>query len=267
MNSHTASDPQPVRSESMAPAILLEGVSVSYRIPREPIRSFKEYAIRWLKQEIAFNEFLALQCVNLDIRPGEIFGVIGPNGAGKSTLLKVVSRVLRPTAGRIRVNGRVAPLLELSAGFNMELTGRENVFLNGAILGRTRKDITTRFDDIVDFAGVGKFIDMPIRTYSTGMVTRLGFSIATDVMPEILIVDEVLAVGDAEFQKKAVERIGTFKTAGVTVLMVTHNLEWIRSMCHRAAWLAHGRLQAIGPTMEVVNRYQAAVGSAGTRTI
>jgi ABC-2 type transport system ATP-binding protein/lipopolysaccharide transport system ATP-binding protein len=254
MNSPTGSD--------SASAIRLDDVEVSYRVPKEEIRSFKEYAIRWAKREIAFSEFLALQGVSLDIRAGEIFGVIGPNGAGKSTLLKVISRVLRPTRGRVRVRGRMAPLLELGAGFNTELTGRENIFMNGAILGRTQAQIAARFDAIVDFSGIRAFINMPLRTYSTGMVARLGFAIATDVKPDILLIDEVLSVGDAEFQKKASERIEGFKSEGVTVLLVSHSLNLVRSICRRAAWIANGRLQAVGSAADVVSRYQESARSA-----
>lgn len=254
MNSPTESSPD------VEPAIRLEGVSVGYRMLREPISSFKEYAIRRLQRKIAFSEFMALQDVSLDIRRGEIFGLIGANGAGKSTLLKVVSRVLRPTSGRVRVRGRTAPLLELGAGFDTELTGRENIFLNGAILGYPRADIAGRLEGIVEFSGVREFIDMPLRTYSSGMLARLGFAVATDVRPDILIVDEVLSVGDAQFQKKATDRIERFRLSGVTIVMVAHDLELVRRICHRAAWLSRGRLQAVGSAEDVVAGYRRAVG-------
>jgi len=234
-------------------AIHLENVSVRYRVPQERIPSFKEYAIRRLKRQIVYNEFWALKDVSLEIRRGEVFGIIGPNGAGKSTLLKVVARVLRPTVGRVRVRGRVAPLLELGAGFDMELTGRENIYLNGAILGYTRADIAARFDRIVNFAGLREFIDM---------IARLGFAVATDVQPEVLIVDEVLAVGDAEFQKKSAERIAELRNNGATILMVSHNLAAVQSMCWRAAWLHHGQLRALGPAEETIRKYQHEVGPA-----
>jgi ABC-2 type transport system ATP-binding protein/lipopolysaccharide transport system ATP-binding protein len=243
-------------SQAATPAILLQGVSVRYRVPNERISSLKEYAIRWLKGKTGDHEFWALKEVSLDIRPGEAFGLIGPNGAGKSTLLKVIARVLRPTAGRVRVAGRIAPLLELGAGFNEELTGRENVFLNGAILGFTRKEIAARFDRIVDFAGVGDFIDAPLRSYSSGMAARLGFSVATDVRPEILILDEILSVGDAEFQEKSADRIDAFHQKGTTILMVSHSLESVKSICRRAAWLEKGEVKSVGPAAEVVSRYR-----------
>jgi len=238
------------------PLIQLDNVSVLYRVPRERIHSFKEYAIRWLRRQVAYNEFWALKDVNLEVRRGEVFGIIGPNGAGKSTLLKVVARVLRPTTGRVRVRGRVAPLLELGAGFDMELTGRENVFLNGAVLGYSQRDIAERFDRIVDFAGVREFIDAPLRTYSSGMVVRLGFAVATDVRPEVLIVDEVLGVGDAEFQRKSSARIEAFRDANTTILMVSHSLGAVTQMCKRAAWIEHGVIRSIGPAPDVVADYQ-----------
>jgi ABC-2 type transport system ATP-binding protein/lipopolysaccharide transport system ATP-binding protein len=240
-----------------AVAVALTDVSVHYRVPRERVASFKHYAIRWLQRKIAYDSFLALQGITLEIRRGEVFGIIGPNGAGKSTLLKVVARVLRPTTGRVRVFGVVAPLLELGAGFDHELTGRENVFLNGAILGHRRADIAERFDRIVEFAGLRDFIDAPLRTYSSGMVARLGFAVATDVDPEILIVDEVLAVGDAEFQRKSRERLDRIRDDGATVLVVSHQLQTIRGLCSRAAWLDHGRLRALGSSDEVVDQYEA----------
>ncbi|MCS7017137.1 MAG: ABC transporter ATP-binding protein, partial [Gemmatales bacterium] len=235
--------------------IRLDGVSVRYRVPRERIPSFKEYAIRWLRREIAYHDFWALKDVSLEVRRGEVFGIIGHNGAGKSTLLKVIARVLRPTTGRVRVWGRVAPLLELGAGFDSELTGRENVFLNSAILGFSRRETEARFDRIVEFAGIREFIDMPLRTYSSGMIARLGFAVATDVQPEILIVDEVLAVGDAEFQAKSFERIRQFRANGTTILMVSHNLAAVQSLCARAAWLHHGQCLKVDTASEVVAAY------------
>lgn len=236
--------------------IRVDDVSVVYRMPRERIPSFKEYAIRWLKRDISYQELWALRSVTLDIRRGEVFGIIGHNGAGKSTLLKLIARVLRPSSGRIRVRGRVAPMLELGAGFDYELTGRENVFLNGAILGFSREDVAARFDRIVDFAGMREFIDMPLRNYSTGMVARLGFSVATDVPSDILIIDEVLAVGDADFQARSQDRMKQLHTGGEAVIVVSHNLATIVNSCQRAAWLDHGQLRALGPADEVVAQYQ-----------
>lgn len=237
-------------------AVQLDGIGVRYRIPSERVRSFKEYVIRRVKGTLTFREFWALKGVHLEVRHGETLGIVGPNGAGKSTLLKVIARVLHPTEGRVRVWGRVAPLLELGGGFHAELTGRENVFLNGALLGYSQQDIAARFDRIVEFSGLGEFIDAPLRTYSTGMVARLGFAIATDVKPDILIVDEVLSVGDMEFRKKSAERINDFRENGVTVLLVSHNLSSIPKMCERAVWLEQGEIRMIGPAAAVVNQYE-----------
>jgi len=241
------------------PLISFEDVSVRYRVPRERILSFKDYAIRWIKRKIVYDDVWALRDVSLEVRRGEVFGIIGPNGAGKSTFLKLIARIMRPTSGRVRVDGRVNPLLELGAGFDHELTGRENVFLNGAMLGYRSADLAARFERIVEFAGLAEFIDMPLRTYSSGMVARLGFALATDVTPDILIVDEVLAVGDAEFQKKSRERMESFKRHGQAILLVSHDMTMVRDMCARAAWLDHGRLRAVGPAQDVVLQYEETV--------
>ena len=236
--------------------IRLEDVTVRYRVPSERINSFKEYAIRWIQGKVSSREFQALENVHLDIKPGEVFGIIGNNGAGKSTLLKVVARVLFPNTGRVRVRGRVAPLLELGAGFHPELTGRENIFLNGAILGFNRKEINQNFQRIVDFSELGSFIDGPMRTYSSGMWARLGFAVATDVRPDILLVDEVLAVGDESFQHKCNDRITRFREKGTTILMVSHNMAQIQSMCQRVAWLDHGKVITIDTPENAVNAYR-----------
>lgn len=239
------------------PVIRLENVSVRYRLPRETIKSVKEYTIkRILQRRLIHDEFLALDDVSLDIERGELFGLIGRNGAGKSTLLKVISRVLRPTSGRLQLRGRVAPLLELGAGFHFELTGRENVFLNASLLGYSRAQTAERLDEIVDFAEISDFIDAPLRTYSTGMVARLGFAVATTTQPDILIIDEVLSVGDEHFQRKCRERINEFRNNKATILLVTHSMEVARSMCNRVAWLEGGRVRALGLPEEIVASYQ-----------
>jgi lipopolysaccharide transport system ATP-binding protein len=243
-------------TEQAEEVVRLEGVTVRYRAPSERIDKFKEYAIRLLQGKLRHKHFLALQDVSLSLQRGEVCGVIGHNGAGKSTLLKLVSRVLRPTRGRVWVRGRVAPLLEVGAGFHPELTGRENIYLNGAILGFTRKEMARKFDRIVDFAELGDFIDAPMRTYSTGMWARLGFAVAIDVEPDILIVDEVLSVGDQAFQRKCLDRIQEFRARGITILLVSHNIEMIEIMCHRAAWLDHGRLVVVGPAESVARQYR-----------
>jgi lipopolysaccharide transport system ATP-binding protein len=242
-------------ASSRESVVRLENASVRYRVPRERIGTFKEYAIRWLQGQVKYESFWALKDVSFDVQRGEVFGLIGRNGAGKSTLLKLVARVLRPTQGRVVVCGRLAPLLEIGAGFHPELTGRENIYLNGAMLGISRHEMNKRFDRIVDFAELWDFIDAPLRTYSSGMWARLGFSVATDVEPDILIIDEILAVGDAAFQHKSSRRIDSFRERGNTILLVSHTMDVIESMCSRAAWLDQGRLVAIGPTKGVVDRY------------
>jgi ABC-type polysaccharide/polyol phosphate transport system ATPase subunit len=239
-------------------ALLLENISVRYRIPHERFATLREHAIRWLKRRIRYDDYLALRDVSIQVREGEMLGIIGHNGAGKSTLLKVVARVLKPKQGRVWINGRVAPLLECGAGFHPELTGRENVFLNGTLLGLTRKEIESRYNGIVDFAELNDFIDAPLRTYSSGMVTRLGFSVATDANADILIVDEVLSVGDAAFQQKSLKRIHQFRNQGTTILFVSHDLDTVETMCNRVIWLDHGGVKASGPAKEVVQSYRVA---------
>ncbi|MCW5850219.1 MAG: ABC transporter ATP-binding protein [Anaerolineae bacterium] len=239
------------------PIIELDGVSVCYRLPKEQIISFKEYAIRWLGRRITYHELWALRDLSLSVQPGEVVGVIGPNGAGKSTLLKVIARVLKPTLGRVRVVGRIGPLLELSAGFDPELTGRENIYLNGAILGLSKREVDRRFDEIVAFAELENFIDAPLRTYSSGMVARLGFAVVTDVDAEILLVDEVLAVGDESFQRKCLARIQAYREQGVSILIVSHNMQTIRDMCDRAVWISGGQKQGEGAPEAVIQDYLA----------
>lgn len=235
--------------------VRLENVSVCYRVPGERIGTFKEYAIRRLKGRVSYHDFLALKNVNLEVYTGEVFGLIGVNGAGKSTLLKLVARVMRPTEGRLWVKGHVSPLLAMGAGFHPELTGRENIFLNGTLLGFTRKQIEERFESIVDFAELWDFIDAPLRTYSSGMVARLGFAVATVEKPDILIVDEILGVGDAAFQEKSLKRIRSFQEKGATTLYVSHSMGTLRGMCQRVAWLHEGEVRFLGATEEVVNAY------------
>jgi ABC-type polysaccharide/polyol phosphate transport system ATPase subunit len=242
------------------PTVCLEAVSVKYVVPVERIRSFKEYAIRSLQRRVVHNEFWALREVSLEVQRGETFGLIGRNGAGKSTLLKVISRVMRPTSGRVIVRGRVAPLLELGAGFHPELTGRENVYLNGTLLGMSTAEIDRLFPEIVDFAEIGDFIDAPLRTYSTGMGARLGFAVATARRPDILLIDEVLSVGDMGFQEKCKARIDTYRRQGPTILLVAHSPTLIREVCERAVWLDGGRVCSYGVVDHVVDTYIASIG-------
>ena len=241
----------------MRSAVRLERVTVRYRIPRERIRSIKEYAIHTLKRRIVFDDFQALRDLDLEIEAGETVGIIGRNGAGKSTLLRLIARVIQPTTGRIVVEGRTAPLLELGLGLHGELTGRENVLLQGALLGFSRSDMKARMSRIIAFAELEEFIDAPIRTYSTGMAARLAFSVATDVDPDILIVDEALAVGDERFQMKCHDRMAAFRQAGKTVLLVSHALNQIRDNCRRALWIHEGRLVGDGSAEEVTEAYHA----------
>ena len=237
--------------------IRLDSVSVRYRAPNERISTFKEYAIRWLQGRIKHEFFMALNNVDLDIHRGDVFGLIGHNGAGKSTLLKVIARVLRPTTGRVRVRGRVAPLLELGAGFHPELSGRENIILNGAMFGFTRGQMEEKVNRIIDFSELHTFIDAPMRTYSSGMWARLGFAVATDVDPDILILDEVLSVGDEAFQRKCQARIQEFHQKQATILIVSHNTTLIEDMCQRAAWLDHGVVKAVGDAKTIGEMYRA----------
>lgn len=235
--------------------IKLEDVSVRYRAPEERVNTFKEYAIRRLKQQVVYRDFWALHNINLEIYKGEIFGIIGRNGAGKSTLLKVISRVVAPTEGRVWVKGHISPLLELGAGFHPELTGIENIFLNGTILGHTRREIETKLNEILDFAEIGGFIDAPLRTYSSGMVARLGFAVATAWQPEILVLDELLAVGDEAFRSKCRARMEDFRVCGTTILLATHDMDAARALCSRAVWLDRGLLQMVGIAKEVIESY------------
>jgi len=236
--------------------IRLENVSVRYRLPEEMIGTFKEYMIRLLQKRVKYNSFLALNNVNIDINKGEIFGFVGRNGAGKSTLLKVVSRVLVPTQGRVWIKGWVSPLLELGAGFHPELTGRENVFLNGTLLGHSRREIESHMEEIIEFAELGAFMDAPLRTYSSGMIARLGFAVATTWKPEILILDEVLSVGDEAFQLKCQKRMESFRKEQVTSLLVTHNMQTVQALCTRAAWIDHGVIKMVGTSNEVIEAYR-----------
>ncbi len=254
----TVSEVKEVDSQVSAPQpiIQLENVSVSYRLPSERIGTFKEYAIRKLQRKIKINKFWALTDVTLQVNRGEVFGLIGNNGAGKSTMLKVISKVLKPTKGRVVVYGRIAPLLELGAGFHPELSGRENIFLNGALLGYSRSEMESVFDEIVEFSELEQFINSPVRTYSSGMFARLGFAVATAHMPEILILDEILSVGDEAFQRKCNLRMKGFQQDGATVLMVSHALSMLEGMCNRIAWIDHGKIQGVGEPQEVIEAYR-----------
>ena len=250
MSKISFSEPQP------DVAIFLEDVSIRYRLPSEAIKTFKEYMIRLAQGRISHKAFWALKHINLDVKQGEIFGILGRNGAGKSTLLKVISKVLIPIEGRVWIKGYISPLLQLGAGFHVELTGLENIYLNATLLGHSRTDIDEKLDEIINFAEIGDFIEAPIRTYSSGMQARLGFSIATAWQPDILILDEVLSVGDAAFQEKCFDRMEKFRDSGATVLMVSHSVDQVRKLCERALWLDHGEIQTIGLADDVCDAYQ-----------
>jgi len=238
-------------------AIMVEGVSVCYRLPTERITTLKERVIRTVtRRAVKYNEFWALRNVSLQVRHGEGIALIGRNGAGKSTLLKVIARATRPTTGRVVVNGKVAPIIELGAGFHQELTGRENIFLNGAMLGFSKVEMQRKFERIVDFSELAAFVDSPIRTYSSGMVARLAFSIAAEADPDLLIIDEVLSVGAEAFQKKCMERMRRFRQRGVTVLYVTHAVDDAKKLCERAVWIDQGRIKYVGDTSHVINIYR-----------
>lgn len=232
-------------------------ISMRYLMTYDRIQSIKEYIVQMLRGKIKYEEFWALKNVSFEVERGEVVGIIGHNGAGKSTLLKVISGILKPTGGSLEVHGNVVPMLELGSGFDHDLTGRENIFLNGSILGYSEKYLKEKYEQIVEFSELGKFIDVPIRNYSSGMLMRLAFSIATVVQPEILIVDEILAVGDAAFQEKSKARMLELMSGGTTVLFVSHSLEQIREMCDRVIWLEHGQVKAIGATKEICDAYEA----------
>lgn len=236
--------------------IEIENVSMNFRLPKDRIVNLKEFIIKSLKKKMQYREFVALHDVSFNVRKGEVVGLVGHNGAGKSTLLKIISGILKPSAGSANVYGKVVPMLELGSGFDMDMSGRENVFLNGAILGYSEQFLKEKYDQIVEFSEIGEFIDIPLRNYSSGMIARLAFSIATVVEPEILIVDEILSVGDANFQEKSHKRMMELMSGGATVILVSHNLNQIRSMCSRVGWLDHGTLKMFGDAQTVCDAYQ-----------
>lgn len=238
-------------------AVSVEHVSKRFRLYRERNQSLKSAVLRG-RTSIA-EDFWAVRDVSFEVRTGETFGLIGRNGSGKSTLLKTLAKIYHPDEGSIRMNGRVASLLEVGSGFHPELSGRENIFLNGSILGLSRKQLLARFDEIVEFSGVEKFIDQPVKNYSSGMYVRLGFSVAINVRPDILIVDEVLAVGDGAFRKKSQAKFREIMNEGRTVILVSHSLSSVREMCDSVAWLDGGRLQLIGDAGEVTKAYEASL--------
>ena len=240
--------------------IEVKNVKMKFKMSDEPINSLKEVFTKAVTGKLKFNEFLAVNDVSFNVEKGETLGLIGTNGAGKSTTLKLISGILKPTEGSIIVRGNIVPMLELGAGFDLELTGKENIYLNGAILGYTKEYLESKYDEIVDFAEIREFIDMPIRNYSSGMMARLAFSIASVVQPEILIVDEILAVGDIKFQEKSYKRMQELMSGGATVLFVSHSIDKIQELCNRVVWLEKGKVKQIGPAKEVCEAYKEAQG-------
>ena len=236
--------------------ISVDNVAMEYIIDRNGIKSIKEYVVSFIKGNLKVDKFQSLNDVSFSVNKGEVFGVIGKNGAGKSTLLKVISGILKPSNGSVKVHGTIAPLLELGSGFDSDLTGYENIFLNGSILGYSKQFLEENYQKIVDFSGLGDFIYSPIRTYSSGMMMRLAFSIAAVIVPDVLIVDEILAVGDAAFQKKSKQRMKELMSGGTTVLFVSHDLEQIRTMCDRVVWLENGKVRALGEADEICSQYK-----------
>ncbi len=237
------------------PIVELKRVSLKYRLARQKTPTFKEYMIHWIKGVLVYEDLWALRDVSLELYKGDMIGIVGRNGAGKSTLLKVIAKILNPTSGECIVRGRVSPLLELGIGFDMELSGYENIYLAGLFLGHTKKEIATKIDEIVEFAELEYFINSPVRNYSSGMVARLGFAIATAWRPEILIVDEILSVGDLAFGKKCIERIKEFRSQGTTILLVSHAGNIVEELCNKAVWLEKGIVYAAGDTEEVIEKY------------
>ena len=238
------------------PIVTVDHVSLKFKLEQNRSGSLKEFFVRWLKRDLKSEEFWALTDVSFEVEKGDVIGIIGHNGAGKSTLLKVISGIMKPTGGTVAAHGNVVPMLELGSGFDFELTGRENIYLNGAILGYSEEFLNSKFQEIVDFSELGDFIESPLRTYSSGMLARLAFSVACIVEPEILIVDEILSVGDADFQEKSRARMMELMTGGTTVFFVSHSLQQIREMCNKVLWLEHGHVQVFGETNEVCDTYE-----------
>jgi len=238
----------------------VDDVSMLYNISREKADNLKEYLIRALKGGLAIDEFWALRNVSLRMIRGESLGIIGLNGSGKSTLLKLIAGVLQPAKGRIKVRGSIAPLIELGAGFDFDLTARENIYLNGAILGHSRAKMNENFDEIISFSEVEDFVDIPIKNFSSGMVARLGFAIATISRPDILIADEILSVGDMPFQKKCESRIAEIVNNGASVIYVSHSVESVKKLCTKAAWLHKGELIRFGDAGSVCDAYLESLG-------
>lgn len=239
----------------MEPIIKVENVSMCFNLSTEKHESLKEYFLALVKGKLHYDEFYALKNVSLDIMPGDFYGLVGLNGSGKSTLLKTIAGVYKPTTGKVTVKGAIAPLIELGAGFDMDLTARENIYLNGTVLGYSPKYIDEKFDEIVEFSELQNFLDVPLKNYSSGMVARIAFAIATATKPDILIADEILSVGDYRFQEKCENRMKELMSGGTTVILVSHSIEQVRRMCNKVTWLEKGNVIMTGPTEEVCRAY------------
>ena len=239
----------------MDTVIQVEDVSMMFNLSSEKLDSIKEYVIKMLKHELHFQEFWALQNISFELKKGESLGIIGLNGSEKSTLLKIISGILKPTRGQVFTAGSIAPLIELGAGFDADLSARENIYLNGAILGYDRDYMNKKFDDIIQFAELEEFVDTAIKNFSSGMIARLGFAIATMNIPDILIIDEILSVGDFKFQQKSFQRMKEMIDSGATVVFVSHSIEQIEKMCTKALWLEHGHMKMIGKSKEICKAY------------
>lgn len=233
----------------------VDHVTIRFNLSSQKVDNLKEYLVKLVKHELMFQEFLAVKDVSFQVHKGEAWGLIGANGSGKSTMLKAISGIMKPYKGTVTVNGSVAPLIELGAGFDPECTARENIYLNGCVLGHSEKFMREHFDEIVEFAEIGQFLDSPIKNFSSGMKARLGFSVATMIKPDILIVDEVLAVGDYKFQQKCMKRMRELLDGGTTLLFVSHNTDQVRNLCDHAVWLDHGVARMQGEVNEVCNAY------------
>nr|WP_317402566.1 ABC transporter ATP-binding protein [uncultured Gemmiger sp.] len=242
-----------------SPIVQVNDVSMRFNLAQEKTETLKEYVVKMLKGKLLFNEFYALKHVSFQVNRGESVALIGRNGSGKSTMLKVIAGVMYPSTGSCHVNGSIAPMIELGAGFDMDLTARENIFLNGAVLGYDRAYMTEHFESIIDFAELRDFIDVPVKNFSSGMVARLGFAIATEVKADLLVVDEVLAVGDFMFQQKCMQRLEGMLADGTTLLFVSHDSNAVRRLCSRAIWLDHGNKRADGPSDVVCTEYEEAM--------
>jgi ABC-type polysaccharide/polyol phosphate transport system ATPase subunit len=241
--------------------INVENVGMEFNLNKEKVDNLKEYVIKFLKRQLKYTKFWALKDISFEVEKGDKLGIIGLNGAGKSTLLKIISGVIKPTEGTIQIRGSIVPLLELGSGFDQEYTGRENIFLKGSLLGYSQSYLQDKFDEIVEFSELEEFIDIPLKNYSTGMSARLAFSIATAVKPKIMILDEVLSVGDAKFREKSQERMKSLLNEEVTVLFVSHTLNQVKELCNNAIWLENGKMVMYGPVDEVCDKYEERVMS------